>query len=122
MPAPKPESPASSQPLAEGVPRKRKPRRRRPAPSESTVAIIDRLLLRPFSLTVNGEAVKLSTAEAIILHLTQKAVSGNSRAWQIISKYQEFANRHSSTRVELKYVDSEYTQSFAKEPPGGDNG
>ena len=101
---------------------RRPPRRRKASSSEGTVEIIDRLLLRPFSLSVNGQVVELSTAEAIILQLTQKAVSGSGRAWQVILQYQEFANRHTRAKLELEYVDSDYTQSFAQGTSGGENG
>jgi hypothetical protein len=57
-----------------------------------------------------------SALEAILLQLWQKEVSGDRRALSTRLKYQEFAIQTSGRRIEMAFVDSEYTQAFAAEP------
>jgi hypothetical protein len=90
-------------------------RRWKPKPSESTVAIIDRLLLAPVKIVLNGEPRKVSALEAIVFQLLQKAMSGKGRAYRALLKYQEFASLNLEKRLELTFVDSEYTRAFASQ-------
>jgi hypothetical protein len=90
-------------------------RRRRQRP-ESTVALIDSLLLAPVQITLNGQATKVPALEAIMCQLLQKALSGSGRAFRVLLKYQEFASRHGEKKLELTFVDSEYTRAFANQP------
>jgi hypothetical protein len=91
---------------------------RRPGKNrEGTVAIIDRLLLRPFAITLNGQPQQVTTVEAIILQLLEKGISGNNRAWQVLLKYQEFARRRTKRDLQLKFVDNDYTRAFATSVP-----
>jgi hypothetical protein len=88
--------------------------RRKAAPvSEGTVAMIDRLLLAPMQITINGEASKVSTLEAIVFQILQKAMSGSARAFRTLLQYQEFANENLEKKLELTFLDSDYTQAFA---------
>jgi hypothetical protein len=66
------------------------------------------------SISVSGQAKRVSTSEAIVLQLMQKAMSGNARAWRALLKYQEFANSCSDKSAELRFVESDYTQAVAK--------
>jgi hypothetical protein len=91
------------------------PRRRKPKPAESTVAVIDRLLLAPTKIILNGESRKVSALEAIVFQLLQKAMSGNGRAHRALLKYQKFASLNLEKRLELTFVDSEYTRAFASQ-------
>jgi hypothetical protein len=96
-------------------------RLRRPL-EESTLQIMDRLLIRRVSISVSGRATRVSATEAIVLQLTQKAMSGSSRAWRALLKYQEFANARSDKSTEVRFVDSDYTRAVAKSPSRRDDG
>jgi hypothetical protein len=96
---------------------KRRQRRRSAKRREGTVAIVDRFLLRPFAITMNGRPQQVATVEAIILQLLEKGISGNNRAWQVLLKYQEFARRRTRKELELKFVDNEYTRALATSTP-----
>jgi Family of unknown function (DUF5681) len=92
------------------------PKRRYPARTYNTVEMIDRLFLSPVEITVNGEPSKVSTLEAILLQLWLKEVSGNRAALSTRLKYQELAIQTSERRVEITFVDSDYTKALAIEP------
>jgi hypothetical protein len=96
-------------------------RRRKANRLESTVAVIDSLLLAPVQITFNGQATNVSALEAIMCQLLQKALSGSGRAFQVLLKYQEFASRHGEKKLELTFVDSEYTRTFANQRSRGDD-
>jgi hypothetical protein len=97
------------------------PRRRTPKRPESTVATIDRLLLTAVQITLNGETKKVSPLEAIVFQLLQKAMSGNGRAFRALMKYQEFANLNLEKKLELTFVDSDYTRAFATQISSSDD-
>jgi hypothetical protein len=78
--------------------------------------MIDRLFLSPVEITVNGEPSKVSTLEGILLQLWLKEVSGNRAALSTRLKYQELAIQTSERRVEITFVDSDYTKALAIEP------
>ena len=96
----------------------RKCSRRRVA-SESTTAIIDRLLMRPRAISVNGEATQLPTIRVIMLRLVQKEMAGSLRAGNALLKYREFAERRLQKKLEVRFAESDYTRSFVEEPGGG---
>ena len=97
-------------------------RRRRLAHREGTLEIMERLLTHRVSLRVSGEPKQVSATEAIVLHLMQKALSGNARAWRALLKYQDFAAKsRPDTSTELRFIESEYTQAFAKSATRGDD-
>ena len=108
-------------PVERGGRRPKGRRRRRPARQESTLEIMDRLLARRVSISVSGQAKRVSASEAIVLQLMQKAMSGNARAWGPLLKYQEFAARHSDQSTELRFVESDYTRAVAKSPSRADH-
>ena len=90
--------------------------RRYPKRSEGAAEMITRILLEPVEVIVNGEAKKFPTLEAILLQLWMKEVSGDLRALNVRLKYQEFARQNSEPRLEITFVDSEYTQALAAKP------
>ena len=96
-------------------------RRREPRKSESVAEMIDRLLLGPVQITVNGEKESVLTLTAIMFQLFQKAFAGNTRAKRVLLKYQEFARNSSDRRLQVTFVESDYTLALAKRP-GGSNG
>ena len=92
------------------------PERRYPKRVETTVELIDRLLLKPIEITEGGKSRTVTTLEAILLRLWQKEVLGDSRALNVRLKYQEFARQYSKPRIETVFVDNEYTAAFAAGP------
>jgi hypothetical protein len=97
------------------------PRSKKPKPPESTVDIIDRLLLEPVQVTLNGEPKKIPALEAILLQLVQKAKSGSDRAHRTLLKYQEFASQNLEKKLRLNFVETDYTRAFANKRHGGDD-
>jgi hypothetical protein len=96
--------------------------RRYPKRVETTVELIDRLLLTPVEITVGEKSRRVTTLEAILFRLWQKEVLGDTRALKITLKFQEFAGQHTKPRIETVFVDNEYTAAFAAVPQiGGDN-
>jgi nucleotidyltransferase/DNA polymerase involved in DNA repair len=89
------------------------PSRRYPARSISAVEMIDEELLRPIDIVENGVTRRVSTLEAIVLQLWRKEVSGDRRALSVRLKYQEFARQNTKQRVEITFVDSDYTRALA---------
>jgi hypothetical protein len=96
-------------------------RRHEPRKSESVSEMIDRLLLDPVQITLNGEKETVLTLTAIMFQLFQKAFAGNTRAKHVLLKYQEFARNSSDRRLRVTFVESDYTLALAKRP-GGSNG
>jgi hypothetical protein len=92
------------------------PLRRYPKRVETTVELIDKLLLRPVEITVGEKSRNVTTLEAILFRLWQKEVLGDARALRIRLKYEEFARQHSKPRIETVFVDNEYTTAFAAIP------
>jgi Family of unknown function (DUF5681) len=83
---------------------------------------MEQLLSRRVSISKWGQATRVSASEAIVLQLSQKAMSGNARACRALLKYQEFANGHSDKSTELRFVESDYTRAVAKSPSRSDDG
>src|ERR1700733_8344021 len=86
------------------------PKRLYPKRVETTVELIDKLLLKPVEITVGEKSRKVTTLEAILFRLWQKEVIGDARALKIRLKYQEFARQHSKLNFETVFVDNEYTK------------
>ena len=80
--------------------------RRRPIRRESTLEIMERLLMRQVSISVHGRAMRVPAAKAIMLQLVQKAMSGNARALRILLKYKAYAENSSDKSTELRFVES----------------
>ena len=99
-------------------------RRRYPKRMETTVELIDKLLLKPVEIPVGEKSRRVTTLEAILFRLWQKEVLGDTRALKIRMKFQEFARQHTKPRIETVFVDNEYTAAFAAVPQieGDDNG
>jgi Family of unknown function (DUF5681) len=97
-----------------------KRRQRKCHPPESMVAIIDRLLVEPVSATVNGETKKMCALEAIVFQLFQKALAGNAHAHRTFLKYQEFASQNSEKKLELTFIENNYTSALSNELSAGD--
>ena len=88
-------------------PRPAKRSRRRSDRSQSTLEIIEWLLGRPVSISVNAEQTKASALQAIMLQLVQKVLAGSMRASRTYLQYQEFAARRSTKTTELQFDDEQ---------------
>jgi Family of unknown function (DUF5681) len=92
------------------------PRNRTPQQPESAVDMIDRLLVEPISITLNGDNKKIPAIGAIVLRLQQLAVSGSTRAYRVIQKYEAFVRQNAPKSLELTFVDSDYSRAFSRRP------
>jgi Family of unknown function (DUF5681) len=86
--------------------------------AETTLAMIDRLLVTTVPIALNGHRRRVTALEAILYQLLQKAMAGESRAYRTLLKYQEFASQNSKRKLELTFVESEYTRALATRIPG----
>lgn len=82
--------------------------------SELAITIIDRLLHSSMRITLNGEAIRVTALEAIVLQLFQKALAGDAGAKRALLKYQKFSSQNLERKRELIFVDSDYTQSLGR--------
>jgi Family of unknown function (DUF5681) len=89
------------------------PRNIRPKREESTVALIDRLLLAPVRIVKNGAPTKMPALNAIMYQLLQKSLSGNRKAARALREFEAFASRNLTKRLEIVFVDNEYTAAFS---------
>jgi uncharacterized protein DUF5681 len=80
---------------------------------ENMTAVINRLLLNPVTITFNGQQRVVTAVEAIVLQLLRKAMEGEAGARRVLLKYQGFARQSAKTRLEVRFLDSDYTQSLA---------
>lgn len=92
------------------------PKRRRPKALESALALIDRLLVAPIPITLNGETTSVPAIEAIVLQLMQQEMAGNVRAARTLLKYREFAYQNGDRRLELIFIESDYTKALSGRP------
>ena len=92
---------------APGKPRRAKRSRRRSDRSQSTLEIIEGLLERRISISVNGEPTQASALQAIMFQLLQRVSAGNARAMRTYLQYQEFAARRSTKSTELQFDDDQ---------------
>jgi len=84
--------------------------------------MIDRLFLKPVTITENGEEKRVSTLEAIFLQLWHKEIAGDRRASDVRLKYEAFARANSEIRVEMIFLDNDYTRALATNLPTGSIG
>jgi hypothetical protein len=92
---------------ATGKPRQAKRSGHRSDRSESTLEIIEGLLERRISISVNGEPTRASALQAIMFQLLQRASAGNGRAMRTYQQYEEFAVRRSTKSTELQFDDDQ---------------
>jgi hypothetical protein len=97
------------------------PRNRGRKRAESLATTIDKMLLAAVPITLNGEVTKVPTIEAIMFQLLQKGMGGSERAHRVLLKYNEFANQHLEKKLEVTFVDSDYTTSVTNRAPGSED-
>jgi hypothetical protein len=71
------------------------PKRRRKREPKPVVAMIDEFLASEHVVVENGIPRRRSAFEIILVQLYNKAIGGNTRAFNVLAKYREFA----ATRV-----------------------
>lgn len=74
---------------------------------------MERLLVAPVRLTIDGEPKQVPVLEAIVLQLLQKAMAGNMRAARVLKKYKEFARQNMERKLDLSFVENTYTRALA---------
>jgi hypothetical protein len=85
--------------------------------AESTVAIIDRLLMAPIKVTQDGRPAKITALEAIMRRLLQEEIEGNARASAILRKYKQLIRRNDEKRPQVVFAENDYSRSFASYQP-----
>jgi hypothetical protein len=93
----------------------------RPKREESTVTLIDRLLAEPVKIVKNGAPTKTPALNAIMYQLLQKSLSGNKKAERALREFEAFASRNMTKRLEIVFVDNEYTAAFSASQPDKNN-
>ena len=84
---------------------------------------LEKLLLKLVEITLDGETRKITTLQAIVMGVSLKAVSGDRRARALLLKFKAFATRNSDQKLDVVFVDDDYTRALAKRVPakGNDN-
>jgi Family of unknown function (DUF5681) len=93
------------------------PRNIRPKRAESTVTLIDRLLVAPVKIVKNGVPTTMPALNAIMYQLLQKSMLGNKKAERALREFEAFASRNMTKRFEIIFVDNEYTAAFSTSQP-----
>jgi hypothetical protein len=96
--------------------------RKKPRRQENIGEILDRLLLSPIKVTLNGETKRVSALEAIISQLQLKEMSGSAGASRILLRYRAFASQHAEKEFQLVFVDSQSTPAVSDVISGADRG
>ncbi len=97
--------------------------RRRKAPKpESTVEIIDRLLVEQVEMTINGTPTRITVLAAIVFQLFQNELAGDVHASRVLLKYQQLAQRAVDRQVLLTFADAGTASSVGSPPDERPNG
>ena len=73
---------------------------------------IDKLLLTPVKITVNGESKRVAVLKVILEQLWNKAITGDPRARAVFLRWLELAPQVADRTVEITFADSDYTRTF----------
>lgn len=98
------------------------PKRKYSPRDDSTISMIDRLLMKPIEIVMNGQKLKVPALAAITLQLWTNELAGNRKAMRIGLRYKQFANRHAKRGVEIVFVENEYTRAFSETLAKSDSG
>ena len=80
---------------------------------------IDKLLLMPVKVTVNGESKRVAVLKVILEQLWNKAIAGDPRARAVFLRWLELAPQVADRTVEITFADSDYTRTFTGQPLAG---
>ena len=73
---------------------------------------IDKLLLTPVKITVNGGSKRVAVLKVILEQLWNKAIAGDRRASAVFLRWLELAPQVADRSVEITFADSDYTRTF----------
>jgi Family of unknown function (DUF5681) len=83
---------------------------------------IDKLLLTPVKITVNGESKRVAVLKVILEQLWNKAIAGDRRARAVFLRWLELAPEVADRTVEITFADSDYTRAFTGQSIAGSPG
>ena len=109
-------------PSRSAKPVRKRRRSRQHGVTETTLTLLDQLLLRPRSMSLNGEKMQMPTIKVILMQLLQKEMAGSRRARNVLLKYREFASRTDAQKFEIHFAESETARATSEIGSGGENG
>ena len=83
---------------------------------------IDKLLLTPVKVTVNGVSKRVAVLKVILEQLWNKGVEGDRRAMAVFLRWLELAPQVADRTVEITFADSDYTRTFTGQSIAGSPG
>jgi hypothetical protein len=83
---------------------------------------IDKLLLTPVKITVNGDSKRVAVLKVILEQLWNKAITGDPRARAVFLRWLELAPQVADRTVEITFADSDYTRTFTGQSIAGSPG
>jgi hypothetical protein len=83
---------------------------------------IDKLLLMPVKVTVNGVPKRVAALKVILDQLWSKAIAGDRRARAVFLRWLELAPQVSDRKVEITFTDNDYTRAFTTKSFAGSPG
>ena len=83
---------------------------------------IDKLLLTPVKVTVNGVSKRVAALEVILEQLWNKAIAGDRRARAVFLRWLELAPQVVDRTVGITFADSDYTRTFTGQSIAGSPG
>jgi|ERR1700681_3282191 hypothetical protein len=83
---------------------------------------IDKLLLTPVKITVNGESKRVAVLKVILEQLWNKGIAGDRRARAVFLRWLELAPQVADRTVEITFADSDYTRTFTGQSIAGSPG
>ena len=90
--------------------------------SIGVLEMIDKLLLTPVKVTVNGESKRVAVLKVILEQLWNKAIAGDRRARAVFFRWLELAPQVTDGTVEITFADSDYTRTFTGQSVAGSPG
>jgi hypothetical protein len=87
--------------------------------SVDVAGTIDKLLLMPVKVTVNGVPKRVAALKVILEQLWSKAIAGDRRARTVFFRWLELAPQVADSTVEITFADSNYTRTFSARDVGG---
>jgi hypothetical protein len=86
------------------------------------LGMIDKLLLTPVKVTVNGASKRVAALEVILEQLWNKGIAGDRRARAVFLRWLELALQVADRTVEITFADSDYTRTFTGQSIAGSPG
>ena len=83
---------------------------------------IDKLLLTPVKVTVNGDSKRVAVLEVILEQLWNKGIAGDLRAMAVYFRWLELAPEVADGKVQITFADSEYTRAFTAQSTAESSG